>query len=130
MSVCLLLRNQWPQPNGKNKILSHYENYSILKLGDINEKDIDSGQSNQKWMAHTWQLFSITRGSILSIYWSKVRNNCFKLHCELHLSCLAASFSPGDEVIVPAQTHVATAHAVEYTGAKPIFIDVDPITET
>ena len=37
-------------------------------------------------------------------------------------------FFSGDEVIVPAQTHVATAHAVEYTGAKPIFIDVDPIT--
>ena len=46
----------------------------------------------------------------------------------LHLSCLAAGFSANDEVIVPAQTHVATAHAVEYTGAKPIFADVDPIT--
>ena len=46
----------------------------------------------------------------------------------LHLSCLAAGFSTNDEVIVPAQTHVATAHAVEYTGAKPIFVDVDPIT--
>jgi dTDP-4-amino-4,6-dideoxygalactose transaminase len=46
----------------------------------------------------------------------------------LHLSCLAAGFGSGDEVIVPAQTHVATAHAVEYTGAKPIFADVDPVT--
>ena len=46
----------------------------------------------------------------------------------LHLSCLAAGFSNNDEVIVPAQTHVATAHAVEYTGAKPIFSDVDPNT--
>ena len=31
----------------------------------------------------------------------------------------------GDEVIIPAQSHVATAHAVEYTGAKPVFIDVE-----
>lgn len=46
----------------------------------------------------------------------------------LHLSCLAADFGPGDEVIVPAQTHTATAHAVEYTGAKAVFADVCPLT--
>ena len=46
----------------------------------------------------------------------------------LHLSCIAAGFGAGDEVIVPAQTHVATAHAVEYTGARAVFVDVDPIT--
>ena len=42
----------------------------------------------------------------------------------LHLSCIAADFKKGDEVIIPSQTHVATAHAVEYTGAKPVFADV------
>ena len=42
----------------------------------------------------------------------------------LHLSCIAAGFKRGDEVIIPAQTHVATAHAVEYTGAKAVFADV------
>jgi len=46
----------------------------------------------------------------------------------LHLSCLSAEFGPGDEVIVPAQTHTATAHAVEYTGAKAVFADVHPVT--
>jgi len=46
----------------------------------------------------------------------------------LHLSCLAAGFGPGDEVIVPAQTHTATAHAVEFTGAKAVFADVDPLS--
>jgi len=46
----------------------------------------------------------------------------------LHLSCLAANFGAGDEVIVPAQTHTATAHAVEYTGAKVIFTDVDRLS--
>lgn len=43
----------------------------------------------------------------------------------LHLSLLAVGIKKGDEVIVPAQTHVATAHAVMYTGAKPIFADVE-----
>lgn len=42
----------------------------------------------------------------------------------LHLSLSAMGVGAGDEVIVPAMTHVATAHAVEYTGAKPIFADV------
>jgi len=46
----------------------------------------------------------------------------------LHLSCLVAGFGPGDEVIVPAQTHTATAHAVEYTGAKAVFVDVNGIS--
>ena len=46
----------------------------------------------------------------------------------LHFTCLASGFKSGDEVIVPAQTHTATAHAVEYTGAKAIFSDVDLIT--
>ena len=44
----------------------------------------------------------------------------------LHLSCLASNFKKGDEVIVPAMTHTATAHAVEYTGAKAIFSDTVP----
>ncbi len=42
----------------------------------------------------------------------------------LHLSCLALGIGTGDEVIVPAMTHTATAHAVEYTGAKAIFADI------
>ena len=41
----------------------------------------------------------------------------------LHLSCMAL-FEPGDEVIVPALTHAATAHAVEAVGAIPVFADV------
>ena len=44
----------------------------------------------------------------------------------LHLSLFANQVGPGDEVIVPAMTHVATAHAVEYCSAKPVFVDVDP----
>ena len=41
---------------------------------------------------------------------------------------MASGFKKGDEIIVPAQTHTATAHAVEYTGAKAIFADVDILT--
>jgi dTDP-4-amino-4,6-dideoxygalactose transaminase len=41
----------------------------------------------------------------------------------LHLAYLQMGIGPGDEVIVPAQTHVATAHAVEWVGARPVFVD-------
>lgn len=43
----------------------------------------------------------------------------------MHLIYFALGLGPGDEVVVPAQTHVATAHAVELTGAKAVFVDVD-----
>ncbi len=46
----------------------------------------------------------------------------------LHLAYLALGVGPGDEVIVPAETHVATAHAVEWVGARPVFVDCDPAT--
>ncbi len=43
----------------------------------------------------------------------------------LHLSYFTYNIKEGDEVIVPAQTHVATAHSVELAGAKPIFVDAE-----
>lgn len=46
----------------------------------------------------------------------------------MHLMYFTLGYGPGDEVIVPAQTHVATAHAVELTGARPVFVDVNPAT--
>lgn len=42
----------------------------------------------------------------------------------LHLIYAAAGLKPGDEVIVPALTFVATANAITYTGATPVFADV------
>jgi dTDP-4-amino-4,6-dideoxygalactose transaminase len=42
----------------------------------------------------------------------------------LHLAGLALGWGPGDEVIVPSLTFVATANAVRYTGAAPVFADI------
>jgi dTDP-4-amino-4,6-dideoxygalactose transaminase len=42
----------------------------------------------------------------------------------LHLACAALGLGPGDEVIVPALTFVATAHAPRYVGATPVLADV------
>ena len=46
----------------------------------------------------------------------------------MHLALLAWEIGPGDEVIVPAYSFVASAHAVAQTGATPVFCDVDPAT--
>jgi perosamine synthetase len=46
----------------------------------------------------------------------------------LHLALLALDVRPGDEVLVPSLTYVATANAVRYVGAEPVFVDVDPNT--
>jgi perosamine synthetase len=48
----------------------------------------------------------------------------------LHLAMAELGIGPGDEVLVPALTFVATANAVRYTGATPVFVDVDPLTYT
>ena len=46
----------------------------------------------------------------------------------LHLALLSLGIGPGDEVIVPDLTWVATANSVLYTGATPVFADIDPQT--
>ncbi|HPF71615.1 MAG TPA: DegT/DnrJ/EryC1/StrS family aminotransferase [Candidatus Krumholzibacteria bacterium] len=63
---------------------------------------------------------------------------CGRKHCvglangtdALWLAMQALGFGPGDEVIVPANTFIATAEGVSWTGATPVFVDCDPVTYT
>ncbi len=51
-------------------------------------------------------------------------NNCTS---GLHLALYALGIGPGDEVLVPSLTFVATANSVIYAGAKPVFVDVESL---
>jgi len=46
----------------------------------------------------------------------------------LHLACLAAGLKEGDEVITTPMTFAATANSALFTGARPVFADIDPLT--
>jgi dTDP-4-amino-4,6-dideoxygalactose transaminase len=48
----------------------------------------------------------------------------------LHLALVAAGVGPGDQVITVPNTFIATCEAISYTGARPVFVDVDPQTYT
>ena len=46
----------------------------------------------------------------------------------LHLGLLALGISPGDEVLVPSLTFAATVNVVIYTGATPVFVDIEDVS--
>jgi dTDP-4-amino-4,6-dideoxygalactose transaminase len=48
----------------------------------------------------------------------------------LHLALLATGAGPGDEVVTVSMTFIATAAAIRYTGATPVFVDIDPSSYT
>jgi perosamine synthetase len=56
--------------------------------------------------------------------------SCSSGTAALHVALLALGVRPGDEVIVPTLTFVATANAVTYCGARPRFVDIEPDTWT
>ena len=46
----------------------------------------------------------------------------------LHIGLIAAGVKPGDEVVCPSYSFIATANSIVYAGAKPVFVDIDPWT--
>jgi len=77
-----------------------------------------------------------TLGPVLEKFEGEFAAYCDSKYCigissgtaALHLALAAQDIGPGDEVITVSNTYIATALGISYTGAKPVFIDVDPKT--
>lgn len=79
---------------------------------------------------------SFILGEEVALFEEEFAAYCEAKHCvavnsgtsALHLALLGAGVKPGDEVIAPSCTFIATAEAISYTGARPVFVDIDPRT--
>jgi dTDP-4-amino-4,6-dideoxygalactose transaminase len=73
-------------------------------------------------------------GAAVETFERKYADYCGAKHClgvangtaAVHLAVAACGIGPGDEVITTAHTYVGTGFAVSYTGATPVFVDIDP----
>lgn len=95
--------------------------------------DIDFGPEEQKAVGEVLQSKWLTLGSITQEFeeafaaylGAKYAIAVTNATAALHLACVVAGLGPGDEAIVPSLTFVATANAVRYTGATPVFADIE-----
>src|SRR5919108_1711694 len=77
-------------------------------------------------------------GPFVETFEAEFARYCGVRHCvcvnsgtsALHLALIASGVGPGDEVITVPFTFVATAWAISYVGAKPVFVDIEPQTHT
>ena len=97
--------------------------YSIVDLSN-NDHNRIINSIKSGWLAHGYYSSKFEE-EFKKFTKSKYAITLSSCTAGLHLSCMALGIKKGDEVIVPAQTHAATAHSVEYTGAKAVFADID-----
>jgi dTDP-4-amino-4,6-dideoxygalactose transaminase len=96
----------------------------------INESDIDavSAVYRSGWLTQgpLTRTFEAAIEAYTGAHHAVAVSNCT---AALHLIAAALGLAPGDEVIMPALTFVATANSIAYTGAEPVFADVVSLTE-
>lgn len=80
------------------------------------------------WISSTGKYIELFEQAFAKHFHIPYAVTCSNGTVALHLALLALGIGQGDEVIVPALTFVATANAVLYTGARPVFVDVEPDT--
>jgi perosamine synthetase len=97
-----------------------------------------SGNEEQYALEAIRSTWISSAGAFLNRFESEFASACEVKHAlavangtvALHLVMAALNLNPGDEVIVPSLTYIATGNAPRYVGAEPVFVDVDPDTWT
>ncbi len=95
--------------------------------------DIDFGPEEEKAVLDVLHSRWLTMGAVTQAFEEEFAGYIGARHAfavangtaALHLACLAVDLKDGDEVIVPSLTFVATANAIRYTGAIPVFADIE-----
>lgn len=97
--------------------------------------DIDFGPEEEAAVLEVLRSRWLSMGGITQQFQQEFASFTGAKHClavangtaALHLACLASGLGSGDEVILPSLTFVATANAVRYTGAVPVFADIESL---
>jgi dTDP-4-amino-4,6-dideoxygalactose transaminase len=96
-----------------------------LSIPDIGEEEVEavSRVLRRQWltMGEETQAFETEFAALVDAPHAVAVSNCT---AALHLALAALDIGPGDEVLVPSLTFVATANAVRYCGATPVFVDI------
>lgn len=95
-----------------------------------NEKAYVIDCLDSTWISSTGKYVERFESTFADFCGTRYAISCCNGTVALHLALVALGLKSGDEVIVPTLTFVATANAVRYCGATPVFIDVDPETWT
>src|SRR5262245_26428990 len=89
-------------------------------------------------LQHVFDQCAFVSGPAVAAFETEFARYCGVRHCigvnsgtsALHLALLACGVGPGDEVITVPMTFVATAWAISYVGARPVFVDIESDTCT
>lgn len=81
---------------------------------------------NSSWISSQGEFINKFEKAFADYLGIKYALSCSNGTTALHLALLSLGISDGDEVIVPTLTYVATANAISYVGATPVFIDSEP----
>lgn len=95
-----------------------------------NEKTYVMDCLDSSWISSTGKYVERFEAGFADFCEARHAISCCNGTVALHLALAALGIGPGDEVIVPTLTFVATANAVRYCGAKPVFVDVEAETWT
>lgn len=80
------------------------------------------------WVSSTGKYLEQFEADFAELCGTRYALSCCNGTVALHLALLGLGLREGDEVIVPSMTYIATANAVRYCGARPVFVDIDPAT--